>query len=189
MFLLSSHVSSLLRRAIWVAGLPLETNDPRKPADAIVVLGAPLRPDGQLNLAGRERVDEAVRRFAEGVAPLVLFSGGAAHSAAEAPAMARRAQELGIPKDCILVEDASRTTAENARFSAEMLRSRGVTSVWIISQPFHLRRGRRHFRLQGLHASAQSLAGSVQYQSPALAWRWITREYLAWLAHLLLPNY
>lgn len=186
---MSARASSLLRHIIRVAGWPLETRDPRATADAIVVLGAPLRADGHLSLAGRERVEEAARRFAEGVAPLVLFTGGAAHSAAEAPAMALRGQELGIPKACILIEDASRTTAENARFSAEILRSRGVKSVWVISQPFHLRRGRRLFRIQGFLASSQSLPESAQYQSPGLAWRWIAREYLAWLAHFLLPNH
>ena len=179
----------LLRQLVRVAGRPLETRDVRQAVDAIVVLGAPLRPDGHLSLAGRERVEEAARLYAEGLAPLVLFTGGAAHSAAEAPAMARRAEELGVAREAILIEDSSSTTAENARFSAEILRSRGVRSVWVISQPFHLRRGRRLFRLQGFTASAHRLEASVQYQRPLLSWRWIAREYVAWLAHFLLPHH
>lgn len=186
---MSGRSPFFFRHVVRIAGLPFETRDVRLTVDAIVVLGAPLRPDGHLSLAGRERVEEAVARYAEGVAPLLLFTGGAAHSAAEAPAMARRAEELGVPAEAILVEDSSSTTAENARFSAEILRSRGVQSVWVISQPFHLRRGRRLFRQQGFTASAHCLDDSVQYQRPLLAWRWVAREYVAWLAHFLLPNH
>lgn len=180
---------SLFRNAVWLASRPFETNDLEDPVDAIVVLGAPLRPDGQLSLAGRERVYEGVRCYQEKIAPLLVFTGGAAHSAAEAPVMALRAHELGVPKEAILVEDRSVTTAENAKFTAELLRSHGVESVWIVSQPFHLRRGRRLFRKQGLTARAKPRKDSVQYLYPNLAWRWVAREYVAWAAHFLLPDY
>ncbi len=178
-----------LKQAVRLAGWPFETRDRDRQVDAIVVLGAPLRADGHLSLAGRERVEEAARRYRAGMAPLVLFTGGAAHSAAEAPAMAKRAKELGVPAEAILIEDKSRTTAENARFSAEILRSRGVKSVWVVSQPFHLRRGRQLFRQQGFSASAHRLESSVQYQYPQLAWRWVAREYVAWLAHIFLAEH
>lgn len=154
--------------------------------DAIVVLGAPLRRDGKLSLTGRERVREGARLWHEGLAPLLVFSGGAAHSEAEAPAMAARAEELGVRPDAIIVEAESRTTAENARFTASLLRERGVQSVWVVSQPFHLRRGRRLLRQQGFSAHAQAPESSVQYERPDLAWRWVAREYVAWSAHFLL---
>lgn len=182
-----SHV--LLRNAVRLAGLPFEPDDDDECVDAIVVLGAPLRRDGQLSLAGRERVEEGVRCYNAGRAPLLAFTGGAAHSAAEAPAMARRANELGVPTEALIVEDRSATTSENARFSATLLREHNVRSVWIVSQPFHLRRGRRLFRQQGFIARARPREDSVQYQRPELAWRWVAREYVAWAAHLLLRDY
>jgi uncharacterized SAM-binding protein YcdF (DUF218 family) len=155
--------------------------------DAIVVLGAPLRPDGRLSLAGRERVQEGVTLWHEGLAPLLVFAGGAAHSAAEAPAMAARARELGVSSAALIVEDQSTTTAENAKFTAKLLREHGVQSVWVVSQPFHLRRGRRLLRQQGFRASARARPESVQYQRPDLAWRWVAREYVAWMAHFFSP--
>ncbi len=172
-----------------LAGRPLEVHDKATTVDAIVVLGAPLRRDGNLSLAGRERVTEGARLWHEGLAPLLAFTGGAAHSAAEAPAMAHRAEELGVSHDALIVESASRTTAENATFVACLLRARGVQSVWVVSQPFHLRRGRRLLRQQGFSAQAQARSNSVQYERPDLAWRWIAREYVAWSAHFLLPGY
>lgn len=166
-----------------VAGLPFETHDRPQKVDAIVVLGAPLRPDGQLSLAGRERVREGVKLWHQGVAPLLVFAGGAAHSAAEAPAMAARARELGVESEALIVEDQSTTTAENAKYAARLLRKRGVQSVWVVSQPFHLRRGRRLLRQQGFSVGAKARRESVQYQRPDLAWRWVAREYVAWMAH------
>jgi len=186
---MTSPVHELFRHAVALAGRPFEPHDAEGQVDAIVVLGAPLRPDGNLSLAGRERVAEGVRCFNVGMAPLLVFTGGAAHSAAEAPAMARRAQELGVPADAIVVEDRSATTSENARFAATILHRMGVESVWVVSQPFHLRRGRRLFRQQGFRASAKPRKDSVQYLYPELAWRWIAREYVAWLAHYLLREY
>lgn len=175
--------------AARLASLPLETRDSLQAADAIVVLGAPLRPDGGLSMAVRERVREGVRLYFEGYAPLLLFTGGAAHSAAEAPAMAQRAHELGVPRDAILVEADSTTTAENARYSARLLRAHNVGSVIVVSQPFHLRRGRRLLRRQGFAARAHASTESVQYENPRRALRWCSREYAAWVLHFLSRRY
>ena len=184
-----NRLHSLFRQVVRFASAPLEPHDPETQVDAIVVLGAPLRPDGKLSLAGRERVTEGVRCYKTGIAPLLVFTGGAAHSAAESPEMARVAEELGVPSEAIVVEDRSTTTWENAYFTANILFARNAQSVWIVSQPFHLRRGRRLFRQQGLIAKARPRPDSVQYSSPHLAWRWVAREYVAWVAHLLLPRY
>jgi uncharacterized SAM-binding protein YcdF (DUF218 family) len=97
--------------------------------------------------------------------------------------MAARAEELGVASEALIVEDRSTTTAENAKFTALLLRERGVRSVWVVSQPFHLRRGRRLLRQQGFSAAARARQESVQYERPDLAWRWVAREYVAWMAH------
>lgn len=176
-------------KAVRWAGRPLEVHDTPSRVDAIVVLGAPLRADATLSLAGRERVSEGARLWHEGLAPLLVFTGGAPHSVAEAPAMAAGALELGVAPEALIVEAESRTTAENARLTAILLRDRGVQSIWVVSQPFHLRRGRRLFRQQGFEVRAQAQRSSLQYQRPDLAWRWVAREYLAWSAHFLLRDY
>ncbi len=186
---MTDRLHFLFRQVVRFASAPLEPHDPETKVDAIVVLGAPLRPDGKLSLAGRERVTEGVRCYNTGIAPLLVFTGGAAHSAAEAPEMARVAEELDVPSEAIVVEDRSTTTWENAHFTAKLLQTHQVRSVWIVSQPFHLRRGRRLFRQQGLLAMARPSPDSVQYTSPHLAWRWVAREYVAWVAHILLPRY
>lgn len=180
-------LATLLRPPLRIVGFPLEVHDDEMQVDAIVVLGAPLRPDGELSLAGRERVDEGVRLWHRGIAPLLAFTGGAAHSAAEAPAMAAAAIRLKVPPDSIIVEEESATTAQNAFYTARKLREHGVKSVRIVSQPFHLRRGRRLFRQEGFDARAKAWTNSVQYSRPDLAARWVVREYVAWVAHFTIP--
>lgn len=164
-------------------GHPLEVRDAPRRVDALVVLGSPTRDDGSLSEVGEERVRLAVTLWRRGVAPLVVFTGaGAAHTPAEAPAMAARARALGLPDQAIRVEARSRTTRENARLSAELLAGEGAREVWLVTQPFHLRRARSLFRRAGLRAYAAPDPDSIQYRRPTWALRWIAREYAALFA-------
>jgi hypothetical protein len=65
--------------------------------------------------------------------------------------MADVAVGQGVPKEALLLEDRSRTTWENARFSLELLRGSrrlaGLRVVLLVSAGWHLRRA---LRLVGL---------------------------------------
>jgi uncharacterized SAM-binding protein YcdF (DUF218 family) len=129
---------------------PLVIDDAFARCDAIVVLGAPLRSD-RLSPILVERVDAAAQLFHAGGAPTVIATGGVTSgSIAEADAIAAALRARGVPH--VLVERASRTTAENARFTAALL-PHGAT-VWLVTQPFHGRRAARLFRAAGLSPRA-----------------------------------
>lgn len=166
---------------------PLIVDDPLAPADAIVVLGAPLRHD-RLSAVLAERVDAAAALFHAGGAPVVVASGGltAGATIAEADAIADALRARGVTE--VLVERASRTTAENARLTAELLRARGARRVWLVTQPFHGRRAARLFRAAGLEPRVWHIANSLQYRDRARALRWVLREYAAWGRLLLRPQ-
>ena len=144
------------------------------PAAAIVVLGASLRADGGLTAALDERVLVGVELWRRRLAPLVIMTGRG-----EADAMAARAAQLGLPATALRREREARNTAENARNVAAGLES-GVR-VWLVTQPFHLRRSMYYFRRAGLTPLAWHIDASLQFERPG-ALRWIAREYLAWLA-------
>src|SRR5215470_8586977 len=82
--------------------------------DAIVVLGAPLGPDGALTAVLGERVDAGVALWRRGAAPLLCFAGGRTRGAAvaEADAMAAAARAAGVPAAALVVEKESRNTYE-----------------------------------------------------------------------------
>ena len=142
----------------WI-GRPLAPRPalPELVADAIVVLGAPLRPDGTLSAVGEERVRVGVELWRSGRGRLLCFSGGRApwarHEEAEATAMARSAAALGVPETALRVESRSRDTAENGRYSAALLLPEGCRRVWLVTQPFHVRRAVLWFRRAGFEAS------------------------------------
>lgn len=149
-------------------------------ADAVVVLGAPVRPDGSLGAILEERVRAGVALWQAGMAPLVCMTGGPAHGASEpeAVAMARYARELGVPESALRLEARSLTTAENAAFAALALGRQA--RVWVVSQPFHLRRARMWFRRAGFaEVRPWFIADSLQFREPRRALGWVLKEYLA----------
>jgi uncharacterized SAM-binding protein YcdF (DUF218 family) len=149
--------------------------------DAIVVLGAPLRGD-RLSPVLAERVAAAVALWRAGGGRWVVASGGVTHGAprAEGDAIAEALVAGGVPRDAVVVERASRTTAENAARTAELLAPLAATSVWIVTQPFHARRAVWLAQRAGLDARAWWIRDSLQYRDRARAVRWLVREYAAW---------
>lgn len=178
---------SLFARAVALLERPLVIAD-RAPtaAAAIVVLGAPLAADGGLSEVLRERVDGGVALWRQGLAPIVICTGGITGGAtrAEATVMAEAVVAAGVPVAAVVVEPRALTTADNAREVAALLPP--GAQVWLVTQPFHGRRARRCFRAVGLAPSVWHLDDSVQYRDRGRALRWVTREYAAWTRALVL---
>jgi len=82
--------------------------------------------------------------------PVLLTGGlGNAEREPEAVLMQRALQrDFGITPRWI--ETASRTTAENARFSADMMRAAGVSRVLLVTHSFHVPRAQAQFERAGL---------------------------------------
>ena len=167
----------LLARALEA---PLRVADGLEPLDAIVVLGAPLHRSGALSTILEERVAAAAALYHAGGGRIVIASGGVTHGAprAEADAIAEGLRAAGVPD--VIAETRSRTTAENARFTAELLATRFVRTAWIVTQPFHGRRAARLFRAAGITPRVWHIADSLQYRDRRRAVKWLVREYVAW---------
>ena len=83
----------------------------------------------------------------KGLAPRILFSGGQgnftkAWEETEAVIFARRAEELGMSREAILVETASSNTGENIKNSHRLLREKGLLPkrIILVQKPFMERR-------------------------------------------------
>jgi uncharacterized SAM-binding protein YcdF (DUF218 family) len=169
----------VIRRLARGLGAPLAIRDPMAALDAIVVLGAPLLPDGRLSDIVAERARAAAALYHAGGAPLVCPTGRN-----EADAIALALLDHGVPDAALRIERDACTTRENATRVAALLEPDGVRSVWLVTQPFHARRSRWHFRRVGLDAHVWHIDGSLQYERPARALKWIAREYAAWAVNL-----
>ncbi|HEU0114926.1 MAG TPA: YdcF family protein [Thermomicrobiales bacterium] len=65
--------------------------------------------------------------------------------------VARRVvEEKGVPPGMVVVEGRSKSTYENALYSAEILRSKGITRIALVTEAHHMRRAEAAFRRQGL---------------------------------------
>lgn len=129
------------------------TPDPAAlPADALVVLGGGVAPDGSLPPVPRTRVRRAAELFQQGIAPRIIMSGRhGLHCepppVTEAAAMAAFAEELGVPAAAILLEEESRDTLGNAYFTREQfLAPNGWRFIRVVTSDFHLSRAAWVFR-------------------------------------------
>jgi len=109
--------------------------------DTLVVLGSPADDDGNPTPMDLARVTEAVHEYERGVAPRLIFTGGAAHNRfVEARVMARVAEAQGIPASAIYIEPRAMDTIQNACFSVQIMRHHGWHSAEVVSSGFHLPR-------------------------------------------------
>ena len=133
--------------------------------DAIVVLGCRVA-EGSLSAPARRRVERGARAFHEGLSERVVVAGGRRwNRALEAEELAQELARLGVPDSVVLREDRSLTTAENARFTAELLAPLGAQRVGIVTCDWHMPRALWVFGRAGL------LATPVPAMSPPVALR------------------
>jgi len=111
-----------------VCGTIAARHVPKSDVDFIMILGCGFRPDGTLYPLLQGRVDRAIelyrRQIARGAkAPVIVPSGGQGpdEPMSEAEAMRSYIVSKGIPESDILMEKKSRTTAENMRFSKQLI--------------------------------------------------------------------
>lgn len=125
--------------------------DEQRPADAIVVLGA-AQYDGRPSPVFRARLDHAVSLFQDGVAPLLVVTGGRAEGdrTTEADAARNFAIRAGVPPQAIIVEDRGRTTIESLRAVGQIFGTRHLTTAVFVSDRTHMLRVLRIARDQGI---------------------------------------
>lgn len=140
---------------------PLEnayTPSPELDGDVIVLLGGGTRagvPDidgtGQVGSAAANRFLTAVRMQRKTGLPIIL-SGGAvlAYDANEAEIDKRMLLSLGVSEEKIFIDDQSRNTAENARFTKRICDEQGWSKPIVVTSAFHMPRSAQFFRREGM---------------------------------------
>ena len=127
-------------------------------ADVIIMLGGGALPDmpdvdgvGTLCSSPASRVLAAVRLQRRLHIP-ILLSGGQVYSdtGAEAKIASRVLKSLGVDEKDIIVETRSINTTQNAKFSVEIMRERGLSRPLLVTSAFHMRRAVLNFAQQGV---------------------------------------
>ena len=119
-------------------------------SDAIIVLGAQVKEDGQLSLMLKERLDTAIALYKAGFSERLLMSGDHGREEYdEVRAMKNYAIEQGIPSEDIFMDHAGFSTYET------MYRAKAIFEVetaFIVTQEYHLPRAIYDARVQGIDA-------------------------------------
>ena len=117
------------------------THEPR-PSDAILVLGS----------FDVEAASVAARLWHDGIAPVVIMSGGIAHvgglldtgwNRPEAEVFADCAVTEGVPRGAILLEDRAQNTGENFSLGRQVAAAAGIhpRTLTVVAKPYMTRRG------------------------------------------------
>lgn len=132
--------------------------DQAEPADAILVLGA-AQYNGQPSPVFAARLDHAAALYAQGLAPIVVVTGGRQDGDAQSEANAADAylQANGVPASALRLEVNGRTTYESIAASARFLTHEEVRDVILVSDGWHLERS----------AAIAADVGLVPHPSPA----------------------
>jgi len=148
LLLILLYTSPLVPRlAAWLTG---RWEEPK--GDVLIVLGADQLSDGTLGIGSYWRSVYAVRAFRAGGFQRIVVTGGpegGKDSISIARAMADFMAGLGVPREVITIEEQSRSTRENALFTARMIGGWPGTKV-LLSSDIHMRRAHAAFARAGL---------------------------------------
>ena len=120
-------------------------------ADAIVVFGA-AEYSGHPSPVLRARLDHAFDLFKQGIAPVVITTGGAASdpSFSEGGVGRDYLERRGIPERNLIAETQGSDTAQSAVRVAVIMRANGLHSCVAVSDAYHVFRIRRLLEHEGV---------------------------------------
>jgi len=138
--------------SIFITILNDSTKQELHSADAIIVFGA-AQYDGRPSPVFRARLDHANELFRQGLAPVVITTGGSAADPkfSEGGVGHDYLMRKGIPESALIAETQANDTAESAERVAAIMRANHMNSCLAVSDAYHMFRIRMLLMHQGLH--------------------------------------
>ena len=175
-FVATPFGANLLLRPVAPAFVRIETRDAAGGRDTVVLLGGGIatatvggETAGVPTAASLLRALESARVFKIIGARLLIASGGMPRPAratmSESALLRRLVIEAGVPADRVVEESRSTTTAEQARDVRDVLQSRGIRRIVVVTSPAHMKRALALFRVAGFEAIG-SMAPMQSDQAP-----------------------
>ncbi len=142
----------------------IKTLDTLEPADAVLVLGAKVHPDGTPSQYLQDRLDYGYAVYEAGLAPKIIVSGDhGAKEYNEVRAMKNYLLEKGVPEEDIFMDHAGFDTYDSMYRAREIF---GARSLIISTQEYHIHRSLYIARRLGLEAQgypAPNIASGLTY--------------------------
>ena len=124
---------------VWMVG----RSDQSRSVDAIVVMGV-AQYDGRPSPQLQARLDHVLTLWNEGLTSLIITTGGnkPGDRFTEAQTSANYLIKSGIPENSIALEAAGTSTRESLLGVESIMKSRGLHSILIVTDPYHALRSR-----------------------------------------------
>jgi uncharacterized SAM-binding protein YcdF (DUF218 family) len=143
---------------LWPLEMPYADHPPeQRNTEAIVVLAADVFPPSPPRLTASvgpstyERCLYAAWLYNNWMhLPVLASGGGTGRTEPYASAMRDVLVRNGVPQEMIWTETKSRSTYENALYSAELLRNKGIRHIVLVTEAFHMKRAELCFRKLGV---------------------------------------
>ncbi len=183
--LLAFYLLALLVIYVLSAVLNLVHMRKRRRADYIIVLGAGLIGERVTPLLAA-RIDKGIELLARNPKAMLIMSGGQGpgEDLAEGRAMADYAVQKGVAAEKIMIEDKSRSTEENLRFSRELM-SGEKPRVILVTTAYHVFRALLLARQQGLKCVGYGAKTKWYFTLNALLREFAGYLSLTWKRHAI----
>ena len=153
---------------------------PDQHADAVIVLGARVMPEGYLSTTLKNRVTTALTAYQKGLVGKIIVCGaqGADEPTTEAQAMAQYLIEQNVDPDDIYLDDQSTDTIQNVANAKAIMEEHGLTSALLVTSDYHMTRAIWVAEDAGIEVSARPAPGPDTRKPKTLGW---LRETLRWI--------
>ena len=151
LFIISLVYGCVNLAQVWWVG----KSDQARAVDAIVVLGV-AQYDGRPSPQLQARLDHVLELWQEGLSPLVITTGGNqpgdrfTEAETSANYLIVGLTGVAIPAESIVQENTGSTTRESLIAVRDIMQSRGLHSVLIVTDPYHSLRSRLIAQALGL---------------------------------------
>jgi len=119
-------------------------------SDVAIILSGGKYGDGSLNDASEQRAVRGAVLYHRGLAPVLFFTGGPCCGDSASAIMARLAEDLGVPRAAIVLDEQATRTRDSAVNALALLRARGMRSAILVTSDLHMPRARRTFAAAGV---------------------------------------
>ncbi len=177
----------------FISVLVVSQLDESRKTDAIVVLGA-AQYNGRPSPVLRARLDHALDLYRQGLAPAIVVTGGVGRGDKESEAMVsyRYLVARRIPDSVVVLQPKGHSTEASMGAVASWLGSRGLRSVLLVSDPFHMCRLKLEARRMGVEAYTSPTDTSPISDNPVLELEYLAAEAVkvpvAWARSLFPPS-
>lgn len=155
-----------------------------QPVNLAIVLGTSIQGENP-SPAFQQRIDHGIFLYKTQKVSRLLFSGGKVdgNKYSEAEVAAKYAIQNGVPFNDIIIEDQSKNTIENFKFSKKIIDTLSLDTIYIVTDSIHIKRAMMIANANQLKALASPSSLShiknktqkFKYRSREMLYRFLNR--------------